>query len=228
MKSPRKPISRLSSLGGHDFSRAETAQHVRTALAAEGSLKRILASGAKAHLNCGKHAARLKPCPPVSFDPGAKKHAALALLACLLLAAPLVAQQPAEQAAKDAFQRVSDKLICQCGCNYGLSHCPHLECPSAPVLRAAIRQQLAAGKSEEQVLQAMVADFGPAVLAAPPAEGFNLTAWVMPFVALVLGLWLAIVVARRWHARRRAAAPDPYLLERYRTNLEREMKRLEE
>jgi len=147
-------------------------------------------------------------------------------LACLMSVASAVAQQPTDPA-KDAFQRVSDKLICQCGCNYGLSHCPHLECPSAPVLRAAIREELAAGQSEQEVLKAMVAQFGPVVLAAPPAEGFNLTAWIMPFVALTLGLWLAIVVVRRWHARRRAA-PDPYLLERYRANLEREMKRLEE
>jgi cytochrome c-type biogenesis protein CcmH len=157
-----------------------------------------------------------------------RKLAAVVALACLLTASSVAAPQPAEQAGKDAFQRVSDKLICQCGCNYGLSHCPHLECPSAPVLRAAIREKLAAGQSEEQVLQAMVAQFGPAVLAAPPTEGFNLTAWIMPFVALALGLWLAIVVVRRWHARRHAAAPDPYLLERYRANLEREMKRLEE
>jgi cytochrome c-type biogenesis protein CcmH len=169
-----------------------------------------------------------KSCPPVEFNARARTVFALVALAGILLALPLTAQQAAEQAGKDAFQRVSDKLICQCGCNYGLSHCPHLECPSAPVLRAAIREKLAAGQSEEQVLQAMVAQFGPAVLAAPPTEGFNLTAWIMPFVALVLGLWLAIVVVRRWHARRHAAAPDPYLLERYRANLEREMKRLEE
>ncbi|MCI0403730.1 MAG: cytochrome c-type biogenesis protein CcmH [Acidobacteria bacterium] len=157
-----------------------------------------------------------------------RKLAAVLALACMLTVSSLTAQQPAEPAGKDAFQRVSDKLICQCGCNYGLSHCPHLECPSAPSLRAAIRQQLAAGKSEQEVLQAMVAEFGPAVLGAPPAEGFNLTAWIMPFVALILGLWLAIVVVRRWHARRQVAAPDPYLLERYRSNLEREMKELEE
>jgi len=47
-------------------------------------------------------------------------------------------------------------------------------------------------------------------------------------VALALGLGFVFFVARRWHARRRSAAPDPYLLERYRANLEQEMKRLEE
>lgn len=146
----------------------------------------------------------------------------------MLLAAASLAAQRAATPQEDAFRRISDKLICQCGCNYGLSHCPHLECPSAPVLRQAIRDRLAAGQSEGEVLQAMVAQFGPAVLAAPPAEGFNLTAWVMPFVALLLGLGLAFYVARRWYARRRVAAADPYLLERYRANLEREMKNLEE
>jgi len=226
MKSPRKEFSLLSPSGGHDFSRAEKSEKMFSALAAEVRLKENT-SGAKALFSYGCFTAQLKLCPPVGFEAGARTFLAMAVLACVMLAMPLAAQQPTEPN-KDAFQRVSDKLICQCGCNYGLSHCPHLECPSAPVLRAAIRQQLAAGKSEQEVLQAVVAEFGPAVLAAPPAEGFNLTAWVMPFVALALGLWLAIVVVRRWHARRRAAAPDPYLLERYRSNLEREMKRLEE
>jgi len=140
---------------------------------------------------------------------------------------PLIAQIKPATVNKDAFQRVSDRLICQCGCNYGLSHCPHLQCPSAPVLRAAIRDKLAQGLSEQQVLQAMVADLGPVILAAPPAEGFNLTAWVMPFVVLVLGLWLAIVVVRRWRRRAPEPAADSTLVDRYRDKLEQEMKRLE-
>lgn len=150
-----------------------------------------------------------------------------ALLAWLVtsLAPTGLAGQAADEA---AFKRVSDKLICQCGCNYGLSNCPHLDCPSAPVLRAAIREKLTAGHSEEQVLTAMVADFGPAVLAAPPAEGFNLSAWVMPFAALLIGLFLVQRIVRQWRARRLAPAADPALVERYRKDIEREMKHLEE
>jgi cytochrome c-type biogenesis protein CcmH len=147
------------------------------------------------------------------------------------LASPIlsvVAQVDPARTDKDAYQRVSDRLICQCGCNYGLSHCPHLECPSAPVLRAAIRDKLAQGLSEERVLKAMVADFGPGVLAAPPAEGFNLTAWVMPFVALSIGLWLAIVVVRRWRQRAPERVADPSLVDRYRSKLEQELKHLEQ
>ena len=141
----------------------------------------------------------------------------------------LAAQLKPARSSQDAYQRVSDRLICQCGCSYGLTNCPHLDCPSAPVLRQAIRDKLAAGLSEEEVIKAMVADFGPAVLAAPPAEGFNLSAWVMPFVALLVGLYLTQRLVRQWR-RRAPAAPtaDPAVLERYRKSIEREMKELEE
>jgi len=157
-----------------------------------------------------------------------RKLVAVVLAAWLVvLAAPVVAQVSAPAA--DPFRRVSDRLICQCGCSYGLTNCPHLDCPSAPVLRQAIRDKLAAGLSEEEVIKAMVADFGPAVLAAPPAEGFNLSAWVMPFVALLVGLYLTQRLVRQWRRRAPAApAADPALLERYRKSIEREMKGLEE
>lgn len=128
-----------------------------------------------------------------------------------------------------AYKGVSDKLICQCGCNYGLSWCPHLNCPSAPIIRQAIREKLATGQSEEQVLQAMVAQFGPAILAAPPAKGFDLAAWVMPGVAFLFGLALVVYFLRRWRARVPAPVADPALLDpALRDSVEREMKRLEE
>ena len=157
-----------------------------------------------------------------------RKLLGLALTLAAAVGPALFAQSPA-RANEEAFRRISDKLICQCGCNYGLTNCPHLQCPSAPALRAKIREKLAAGQSEPEVLQAIVAEYGLAILGAPPAEGFNLTAWVMPFVALLLGLGMVVFVARRWYARRAPpGGADPYLLERYRANLEQEIKRLEE
>ncbi len=74
----------------------------------------------------------------------------------------------------------------------------------------------------------MVADFGPAVLAAPPREGFNWTAWVMPFVALLLGLVVVQQVIRRWRARPSEPPPEPAVLDRYRKSIERDIKSLEE
>lgn len=155
------------------------------------------------------------------------KKLALLLLAAWLAGSLLPPGAAAQSSQEEVFGRISDKLICQCGCNYGLSYCPHLECPSAPVLRATIREKLAAGQSEKEVLQAMVAQLGPAVLGAPPAEGFYLTAWVMPFLALLVGLFLTQQVVRRWRRRKPEPAADPALVERYRASIEREMKELE-
>ena len=153
---------------------------------------------------------------------------ALPVLAVWLAAVGLPVAFGAQAADEAAFRRISDKLICQCGCHYGLSNCPHLDCPSAPLLRAAIREKLAAGQSEEQALKALVADFGPVLLGAPPPEGFNLSAWVMPFLALVAGGWLVQRIVRRWRARQPAAVADPALVEQYRKTIEREIKRLDE
>ena len=49
------------------------------------------------------------------------------------------------------------------------------------------------GKSDTEIYDYYVAQFGARVLAAPRAEGFNLLGWVLPFV--VLGLGAGVVVA---------------------------------
>jgi cytochrome c-type biogenesis protein CcmH len=67
-----------------------------------------------------------------------------------------------------------------------------LELSNAPVaerMRAFIRERIAAGDSRSEIDEALVADFGEEVLAAPPKEGFNLLAWVLPLLggALAIG-----------------------------------------
>lgn len=161
------------------------------------------------------------------MGPLIRKTLAAALLLGLSLA-PVVVRAQEAGVPKDAYERIQDKMICQCGCNYGLRVCPHLQCPSAPVMRQAIREKLTAGLNEQQVIDAMVAQFGPAVLAAPPAEGFNLSAWIMPFAVLLLGLWFAVVVVRRWYRRQPPPAPQAAVVDRYRELIDSEMKHLEE
>ena len=41
--------------------------------------------------------------------------------------------------------------------------------------------------------------YGEKVLSAPTAEGFNLLAWTMPFIALVVGGGLIVLAFGRWH-----------------------------
>ena len=62
--------------------------------------------------------------------------------------------------------------------------------PLAVDLRAQIREQLAAGKSEQDVIDYMVARYGDFVLYRPPFKPATLALWLGPFVLLALGAWL--------------------------------------
>jgi cytochrome c-type biogenesis protein CcmH len=107
-----------------------------------------------------------------------------------------------------------------------LNHCPHRDCATVAEIRPIIEKEIAEGKDETAILQDLAIRYGVQVLAAPPASGFNLAAWILPGVGLVVGLTLVVVIARRW----RKAAPvaprvpprpvDPKLL----AAVEKEMK----
>jgi cytochrome c-type biogenesis protein CcmH len=88
-----------------------------------------------------------------------------------------------------------------------------LELSNAPVaerMRAFIRERIAAGDSRSEIDEALVADFGEEVLAAPPKEGFNLLAWVLPLLggALAVGA-LAFALVRWSRTRPEPEAPAP-------------------
>ena len=75
--------------------------------------------------------------------------------------------------------------------------------PLAVDLRNQIREQLAAGKSERDVVDFMVARYGDFVLYRPPFKAATLALWLGPFALLGLGAW----IFWRRVARRRAAPP---------------------
>jgi cytochrome c-type biogenesis protein CcmH/NrfF len=81
--------------------------------------------------------------------------------------------------------------------------------PAANRVRAYLRRAHAAGWSEARVKSALVAQFGPQVLAAPPRSGFGLVAWIAPIAAVLAGALLAVWLARRWLRRRPTSGPSP-------------------
>jgi cytochrome c-type biogenesis protein CcmH len=119
------------------------------------------------------------------------------VLTILLIAAALV---PAAQAAPP-ISSVSGKIICQCGCGSVLSECPHQECGWGVPANQFIEEQLAKGKSPAELVQYYVSQYGESILAAPPKAGFNLVAWVTPFLALVIGAAAIYYLARLWAHR---------------------------
>ncbi len=96
---------------------------------------------------------------------------------------------------------IASQLICQCGCTLVLNNCTHEECHSRENMTALIEQQLAQGQSEEQSIQLFVTQYGEQVLAAPPKRGFNLTAWILPFAAILAGGGFIYFLIRKWVRR---------------------------
>jgi len=132
--------------------------------------------------------------------------AARVLLLWLACAAPLGAEGPELEKRTAALAHELRCLVCQ---NQTLADS---NAPLAVDLRNQIREQLAAGKSEQDVLDFMVARYGEFVLYRPPLRAATLALWIGPFVFLALGVWL---LARRL-ARRRAAEPELSSAERER------------
>lgn len=87
-----------------------------------------------------------------------------------------------------AVNQVARKLIAPC-CWSETADAHRSE--AAVQMRAQIREALHGGFTEKQILEGYVKEYGERVLSTPKAEGFNYMAWIMPAVALVLGLFAA-------------------------------------
>jgi cytochrome c-type biogenesis protein CcmH/NrfF len=65
-------------------------------------------------------------------------------------------------------------------------------------MKAVVRDQLAAGRTPDEVKAYFVERYGEWILLAPPARGFNLLLYILPFAGLVVGGGVLFVLARRW------------------------------
>ena len=155
------------------------------------------------------------------------------VVALALVAATGALGQSAQTQLKDPalakrFNDISERLVCQCGCNEILKVCNHQNCPSATPMRHEIETQLQAGAPDDSIVAGFVKQSGLKVLSSPPASGFNLAAWVMPGFALLIGLFAVGYVATRWAAKRRlaaAAGPAPAIDPDMQKRIEEEMAR---
>lgn len=98
------------------------------------------------------------------------------------------------------------KLMCVCGCVQVLIYCNHVGCTYSHDMLKELDQYVARNESDDLTLQAFVQEYGPTVLASPPAKGFDLGVWIVPIIAPLLALYLVWEVVRRWR-RRAALAP---------------------
>ncbi len=128
---------------------------------------------------------------------------------------------------------ISKELVCQCGCIMVLSNCSHAECMVRDTMTTLIEQKIAEGQSKEQIIQFFVAQYGEQVLASPPKRGFNLVAWVLPFVAILGGGGVVYLALRTWVRRGKSHQTDAVTKaeegdEEYQRQLDKELEEFDE
>jgi cytochrome c-type biogenesis protein CcmH len=127
----------------------------------------------------------------------------LALALVVALAFPACAFASEEH---PTLRELEGELMCPtCETTLELSNAP-----AANQIRRLVRERIAAGDTKGEIKDELVGEFGRGVLAAPPKEGFDLLAWVLPLAAVgVAAAAIGFFVVRRSRGRE----PDPSLEE---------------
>jgi cytochrome c-type biogenesis protein CcmH/NrfF len=131
-----------------------------------------------------------------------RRAGALALLAGTLLAfaAPTFASPPRQTTAHD----IEGEVMCPvCGTLLELA-----ESPQAKREKVYVARLVAAGRTKAEIKDALVAQYGPSVLALPKASGFDLSAYLVPIVAIVLAVIVLAFSVSRWRRDGRRSQPD--------------------
>ena len=155
------------------------------------------------------------------------------LLFLIGLSLALFALRPAiSTAALVTTKEIEEALTCQCGCGLTVHSCNHLGCGSGIPLKREAQLLVSQGLGREEILARFREKYGEKILSAPTTEGFNLTAWIFPFVMIAAGTVIIVVAVRRWTSRAAEAsvAPDSGadLTTEERQRIETELRRAED
>lgn len=159
-----------------------------------------------------------------------RKFRVKAALLFLALAGVVLPQTSSVQYLTPEIRRVGDKLACKCGaCNNTVGTCPMVQCHYAEPAREKIAKMQSQGASDQAIVDSFVQESGLSALASPPASGFHLLGWVMPFIGLAVGLIAVAIWLKRFRAPRPALetpAASP-VDERYRERIEKDLAELD-
>jgi cytochrome c-type biogenesis protein CcmH/NrfF len=123
----------------------------------------------------------------------------------LVLAAALLAPAAALASEQHPTQNeLESEIMCPvCGTTLDQS-----DSAVAQDMKMFIAHRRTAGDTKSQIEGALVAQFGEAVLAAPPKHGFNLLAWLLPLIGLLVAVPIVGWAAWRWSRARDSGPPD--------------------
>ncbi|GJQ35339.1 MAG: hypothetical protein JETCAE01_13490 [Anaerolineaceae bacterium] len=126
---------------------------------------------------------------------------AFVLVATGLFYQTALAQEPTPT--DDEVNAIAKQLYCPVCENTPLDVCPTEACRQ---WRELIRQQLAEGRTEEEIKQYFVNNYGARVLSEPPRTGFNWLVYVVPPVLLLIGAAVLFNAFRAWTKPKVAAS----------------------
>jgi cytochrome c-type biogenesis protein CcmH len=142
----------------------------------------------------------------------------------LLLAGGAAAAGAPPAAVEEQVREIAAELRCVVCQNLSVADSPS---DLAKEMRNLVREQVALGKSRQEVMEYFVSRYGDFVLLSPPKRGFNLLVWGLPFLAIAAGAGGVYLVARRWTAQSDERRPpmDPAYADRVRRELEERERR---
>jgi cytochrome c-type biogenesis protein CcmH len=118
----------------------------------------------------------------------------LVLVLAGLAVSPVLAQGKTPPTA-DEINAVAKQLYCPVCENTPLDVCPTQACAQ---WRALIGQMLSEGKSEQEIKDYFVANYGARVLNEPPRTGLNWLAYLVPPIAILAGAFFLFRALQAW------------------------------
>lgn len=152
--------------------------------------------------------------------------ARLLMLCCALAPSLLAADAPNASTEKKRYDNLGSKIMCTCGCSQMLLKCNHVGCPNSDTMTRELRTLVSdkplsasggtgpgvqaspqGSRTDEDVLNWFRRNWGVTAVVEPSSHGFELIAWILPPMALGLGLLLVIFLVRSWRLRTAPMAP---------------------
>jgi cytochrome c-type biogenesis protein CcmH len=145
-----------------------------------------------------------------------------------LILAMAFAAPTQDRTLEERAREIDGKLMAPC-CWSGLVS--QHDSQVAREIRQQTRQMLAAGKSEQEILDYYVSLYGERILASPRPRGFNLLVWILPWLLLIAGVAFLVFLLRYWMRRKPALAgagsPGRPLEESIQARIDQELRDLE-
>lgn len=175
-----------------------TARHLVAALRAVAGAAATVAAGMLGHPSQGHGQAA--PSPPRAPTPAADSAARMVGLTTQV---PVIG---ADTVLEERVRAVASGLRCPVCQGLSLQDSPS---ELAQQMRAVVREQLAAGRSDDDVRAYFVAKYGDWVLLKPKAQGVAALAYALPVLFLVVGGGIVWGATRRWTRQSHEDATAP-------------------